>query len=118
MTKQATNEFDPSIDTVAEVDPHKELRDLIKSTKGKIMTVMFVKKNGELRKMVCRTGVKTGINPNARICMNGTTNTTTHIPKYVTVHEMGGGDKKMNLETLKYVKCGKIKYESGDLNEL
>lgn len=30
---------------------------LIKETRGKIFTVHFVKKNGELRKMNCRTGV-------------------------------------------------------------
>jgi len=32
----------------------------IQETKGKIFSVEFIKKNGEKRKMVCRTGVKKG----------------------------------------------------------
>lgn len=110
LSNKEVENFDPAVDTVAKEDPFKELREMIKATKGRIMTITFVKKNGEVRTMVCRTGVKTGVNPNARKCFNGTTNTTAHIPKYINVHEMGVGDRKVNLETLKRIKCGKIKY--------
>ncbi len=34
------------------------LRQFLRATRGKIMTVEFVKKNGDLRRMICRTGVK------------------------------------------------------------
>lgn len=33
------------------------LNDIIKSTKGRFFSVQFIKKNGEVRNMVCRTGV-------------------------------------------------------------
>lgn len=103
---------DTSLDTVAENDPYKSLRDLIKSTKGRFTTLEFIKANGEVRKMLCRTGVKKGVNPDARTCVNGTTNTTAHIPKYINVYEIGVGDRKINLETLRYLKCGKILYQT------
>lgn len=109
LSNKELKAIDPALDTLVE-DPFVELREMIKSTKGRIMTITFIKKNGELRKMVCRTGVKTGVNPNARKCFNGTTNTTAHIPKYINVHEMGVGDRKVNLETLKHIKCGNIEY--------
>lgn len=33
------------------------LNDIIKSTNGRFFSVQFIKKNGEVRDMVCRTGV-------------------------------------------------------------
>ena len=36
--------------------------ELINKSKGKIFTVSFIKKNGELRDMNCRLGVRKGIN--------------------------------------------------------
>lgn len=35
----------------------EQIREAIRNAKGKIFSVIFTKKNGELRKMVCRTGV-------------------------------------------------------------
>lgn len=116
LSNKEVENFDPAVDTVAQEDPFKELREMIKATKGRIMQVTFIKKNGELRKMRCRIGVKKNINPNARKCFNGTTNTKAHIPKYITVHEMGVGDRTLNLETLKYMKCSKIKFQVEDDN--
>jgi hypothetical protein len=37
------------------------MRDLIESTKGKFFTVTFVKKDGTIRTMTARTGVKKGV---------------------------------------------------------
>ena len=116
LSNKEVENFDPAVDTVAQEDPFKELREMIKATKGRIMQVTFIKKNGELRKMRCRIGVKKNINPNARKCFNGTTNTKAHIPKYINVYEMGVGDRTLNLETLKYMKCSKIKFQVEDDN--
>jgi len=43
---------------ISEKVRNKLMLDKIKSTKGKFFSLVFVKKNGELRKMKCRTGVK------------------------------------------------------------
>lgn len=40
------------------------LRTIIDATKGQIFSVKFIKANGEERDMVCRTGVRKGINGN------------------------------------------------------
>lgn len=40
------------------------LRTIIGATKGQIFSVKFIKANGNERDMVCRTGVKKGINGN------------------------------------------------------
>lgn len=42
-------------------DKYEELKRELDS--GKIFYVEFIKKNGELRKMICRRGVKVGIVP-------------------------------------------------------
>lgn len=39
----------------------ENIKDLILSTKGRFFTVVFLKKDGEPRVMVCRTGVKKGL---------------------------------------------------------
>jgi hypothetical protein len=35
----------------------EQVREAVRAAKGKIFSVLFVKKDGTLRKMVCRTGV-------------------------------------------------------------
>ena len=40
------------------------MKELIESTKGKFFTVTFVKKDGTIRTMTARTGVKKGVNGN------------------------------------------------------
>ena len=37
------------------------LRNIISATKGQFFSVRFVKENGSMRNMICRTGVKKGI---------------------------------------------------------
>lgn len=39
-----------------------DYRQLIKNTKGRFFSVEFVKKDGTIRKMLARTGVKIGVN--------------------------------------------------------
>lgn len=90
-----------------------ELRELVKATKGRIAMVEFTKKNGELRKMKCRIEVKKDINPDARICVNGTSNTKAHLKEYMSVYDM---EKKawrsINLDTVKSIHCGDIQYDA------
>ena len=40
----------------------KTITDMIKSTKGKFFSVTFIKKDGSVRKMTARLGVRKGIN--------------------------------------------------------
>ena len=85
------------------------MRKVIESSNGKIISIVFTKKNGEERKMLCRLGVTKYINPNAKTCCNGTTSTTSHIDYLVTVFDM---QKEMyrniNLSTITYFKCGEV----------
>jgi len=40
------------------------MKELIESTKGKFFTVTFIKKDGTIRTMTARTGVRKGVNGN------------------------------------------------------
>jgi len=73
---------------------NKIMLDKIKSTKGKLFSVEFVKKNGELRKMLCRIGVtkhlKGGKNVNPKLNKS-----------QVVVFDMkNAGYRTINLETI------------------
>lgn len=73
--------------------------EIIKSTKGKVFTANFVKKNGDLRSMNCRLGVTKHL--------KGGDNTTAHIPEYVTVFDMQKkAYRNLNLDTLMSVRTG------------
>lgn len=114
MSNKSNQELN-AVSVDSEIDPFKDLRDLIKKTNGKIAMISFIKANGELRKMKCRIGVTKGINPDARICSNGTSNTKAHMKEYLSVYDMEkSGWRTVNLETMKSIKCGDIQYESED----
>ena len=67
------------------------------SSRGKIFSVKFVKKDGSLRYMTCRTGVKKHL--------KGGINTVKHIPKYLTVYSVQDkGYRNINLKTIKEIK--------------
>lgn len=109
------------------------MRKIVETTDGKIATVTFVKKDGTVREMQFRTGVTAGLVENPRICINGTSNTTAHIPKYINVFDMvqareetkialaNGATpaeakeiaakksyRKINLSTVTHFKCGPL----------
>ncbi len=85
------------------------LRTLIESTNGKIAYITFTKKDGTVRNMNCRIGVVAGVNPDARTCMNGTTNTTAHLDYILTVYDMTKrAHRNINLNTITHFKCGEI----------
>ena len=69
---------------------------LIRGTAGKIFTVTFIKKDGSLRKMTARIGVKKNL--------VGGTNTTAHISKYITVYDMVKyGYRNINTDTVQHL---------------
>ena len=70
------------------------------SSSGKIFSVKFIKKDGSLRYMTCRTGVKKHL--------KGGHNTVRHLKQYLTVFSVKDeGYRNVNLRTTREVKgCG------------
>lgn len=65
---------------------------------GKIFSVKFLKKDGSLRHMTCRLGVK-------RHLRGGGYNTTAHLPQYRTVYSVNDKNyRNINLCTIKNIK--------------
>lgn len=76
---------------------YNTVRSMIESTGGKVFTATFVKKNGEVRDMNCRTGVVSKL--------RGGDSTTAHKPNLVTVYDMQKGAYRcINLDTLRSLK--------------
>jgi len=72
----------------------------------RIFTVTFTKKNGDLRKMNCRLGVRSPL--------KGGENTTRYLPQYLTVFDMQKlAYRNVNLDTILDVKCGKKSWVAG-----
>lgn len=79
------------------------MKNLIDSTKGRFFVVEFVKSNGELRKMLTRTGIKKGV------LGTGLPNTKENI---LRVYDVSIGQwRSVNLETVQSIKCGKVLFE-------
>ncbi len=72
-----------------------ELRQLLRESRGTIFTVKFTKLNGQERTLNGRLGVHT---------KTGRPSSTAHIPKYLTVYDIGNkGFRTVNLDTVTYV---------------
>jgi len=72
------------------------LRNLIDNAKGRIFTATFVKKDGEVRVMNCRTGVTKGT--------KGGRNNLEGKPNYVSVYDVQRKSyKTLNVDTLKSI---------------
>jgi hypothetical protein len=81
-----------------------EIQDIIKSSKGRIFTATFLKKDNSLRKMTCRLGVKKNL--------SGGANNTAHISKYITVYDMlSRGYRNINIETVPELQVDGSHYE-------
>ena len=79
------------------------LREIIRSSRGRMVTVEFRKKNGELRKLNGRLGVQKGL--------NGGKNSTAHIPKYLTIFDVRKhGHRNVNLDTITYLAANGCKF--------
>ena len=82
------------------------LKSMIKNTNGKFFTCFFVKKDGTLRKMTARVGVKKGLANNGFV--------REEKENLVCVYDMVAHDFRfINLSTLKSLKCGKIEWFGG-----
>ena len=80
------------------------LKSMIKNTNGKFFTCFFVKKDGTLRKMTARVGVKKGLTNNGFV--------RDEKENLVCVYDMVAHDFRfINLSTLKSLKCGKLEYK-------
>lgn len=80
------------------------LKSMIKNTNGKFFTCFFVKKDGTLRKMTARVGVKKGLANNGFVREDK--------ENLVCVYDMVAHDFRfINLSTLKSLKCGKLEYK-------
>ena len=79
-------------------------RDLMMSSKGRFMTVKFLKKDMSERLMTCRLGVKKDL--------VGGENTVKHIAKYVTVWDSRKKEyRNVNLETVSFIHVNKKSVE-------
>lgn len=79
------------------------MKTLIDSTKGKFFVINFVKSNGEVRKMLTRTGVSKGVKG------TGLSNTKENI---LRAYDLSIGQwRSINLETVQSIKCGKVLFE-------
>ncbi len=75
-----------------------DFKKIIKKTKGKLFSVTFVKKNGDLRLLNGRMGVNAG---------NKVAPTTAHISKYIVVYDIKAKSfRNVNTETITCVKAG------------
>ena len=90
---------------------NETLLDVIRKTNGKFFKVLFVKKDGSLREMTCRLGVKKDL--------RGGKSTTEHLDNIVTVYDvLAKGYRNINLDTVKYFKCGGVEYNIDKLDNL
>jgi hypothetical protein len=91
----------------------EELRELLLGTNGKIFTATFIKKNGEVRDINARLGVKSYI--------KGTGSPSYTLRKdnpYQLVFDLQKqGYRAINMDTLTAIKFNKNEYRIGGLNE-
>ncbi len=74
---------------------------MIKSSKGRIFSVTFYKKNGDKRKLTGRTGV-------TKYLRGGN---TTHTPEYYNVFDLKVKEyRKVNLTTIESLTMDKVNY--------
>jgi hypothetical protein len=77
----------------------------VQSTKGRFFSVTFTKKDGSTRKMICRTGVKIGVNG------NGHSTAWTNVKVYDIQKRAW---RSFNLDSLQEFKCGSTYYRTVD----
>lgn len=85
-----------------------EARNLIYGTKGKLFKVIFRKKNGQFRRMICRLGVK-------KYLRGGQLRFEPETKNLIVVFDFEKqGYRMINLATLMYLTIAKVKYTIGD----
>lgn len=87
----------------------KELQDVLLGTKGKIFSATFVKKNGEVRDINCRLGVKSHIKGTG-----GPSFAESSDNPYQLVFDLQkNGYRVINLETIIQINFNKKTYKRG-----
>ena len=85
-----------------------KLESLIVSSKGKIFSCLFLKKDGSLRAMNCRLGVTKGVKGTGKPIHNQSNS-------YLTVYDMINKDyRAINLDTLELLEFGGTLYQVQD----
>lgn len=85
------------------------VKNIIETTDGLFFSIRFIKSNGQERTLVGRTGVTTYLIEDPRICKNGSSNTVSHIPKYIKTYDIQNhGYRNINMEKVTYFKCGEV----------
>jgi len=76
---------------------NKFINSILAATDGKFFTVVFIKKDGTLRTMNCRTGVKKHLKGGV---------STLDASQYLTVYDLqAGGYRAVNYSTIQSVTC-------------
>ena len=84
---------------------NKKVKDIIERQGGKIFRVVFRKKDGTLRKMVCRRGVKKHLK-------GGENKVEAPDRPYMTVFDLqAGGYRTVNTDTVLSIKAGGREYK-------
>lgn len=79
---------------------NKFINSILAATEGKFFTVVFVKKDGSLRTMNCRTGVKKHLKGGV---------STLNASEYLTVYDMQAeGYRAVNYATIQSVTCNGV----------
>lgn len=82
-----------------------ELKSILDKTGGKVFKVRFVKADGSIRVMHCRTGVKKHL--------KGGESTIAHKPELYSVYDMDKhGYRCFNLNKVLEVQCGEVTYKT------
>ena len=81
-----------------------KIESLIRNTNGKVFSARFIKKNGEIRDIVCRLETQTGV--------KGTGESPDKLDNpYVSVYDMQQqGYRLINLQTIRTIKAEKEEY--------
>ena len=87
----------------------EEVRKLLKATNGKFFHVQFIKKDGSLREMTGRLGVKK--------FLKGGSNNQEHIVEYENVYDIDPtkGYRTVNLKTVQSFKCGNVEWPKKEM---
>lgn len=81
----------------------EEIKEILKSSFGTILNVVFIKKDNSLRSLTGRLGVKSHL--------RGGVSTTAHIPKYITIFDFGVNQyRNINCETIQSMKIKGVEY--------
>lgn len=81
----------------------REAEYILRATKGKVFSVVFYKKDGSLRQLQGRLGVRKDI--------KGKGNVMAYHKEYITVYEMHNGYRNVNLNSIQSISFGKKVYK-------